>query len=281
MLLLKLYAYGLIFGGPIIAHHYATWRRTPRRPLVLAFCAAGGAAGAIALIATLVLTRMSSFATLRPGAPLFIGRCALVGFGLGLMTVLTPEVLKHRLALFCVTLAKQTWRYRAEVLLATLGVLFIQAGAVWLHSRFFPRPSIYVHVDAPAHATRTARLPDASQVILEPGAHLSYTSWFAPHDERELTLNGEGTFAVARGARAALVLEARGVEVSASAARFTVRADEADSVAHVIVHEGLVRVRARTASGQGKAMTLNAGEAARFGPHLQVVREDWSFLIHR
>jgi ferric-dicitrate binding protein FerR (iron transport regulator) len=195
--------------------------------------------------------------------------------------VVTPEAVRHRVVLFCVTVAKQTWRYRVEVLLATLSGLLIQGGVVWLHSRLFPRPSIYVHANAPRNAARTLRLPDESQVVLAPGSQLSYTSWFTPHDERELSLTGEGTFAVARGARAALVLAARGIEVSASAARFTVRADETDSVAHVIVHEGLVRVRALTASGGGNALTLNAGEGVRVGPRLQVMRENWSVLFHR
>lgn len=278
---LNLCAYCLLLGGPIVGYRIATRGMVPRRRHVVAFCTAGGAAGAVAVIAVLLLTGLSSFATLRPGALPFIGRYTLVGLGLGLIAVVTPETVRHRLVLFCVTLAQQTWRYRAKVLLATLSGLLIQACAVWLHSRLFPPPSVYVYADAPRNAARTLRLPDESQVVLAPGSHLSYTSWFAPHDERGLSLKGEGTFAVARGARGALVLAARGVEVSASAARFTVRADEADSVAHVIVHEGVVRVRALTASGQGEALTLNAGEGVRVGPHLQVMREDRTSLLHR
>lgn len=281
MLFLRVYAYSLLLGGSMMALWLATWRRIPERWQVVAFCAAGGAAGAIVLIATLVMAELSSFATLRSWALPFIGRYALVGLGLGLVAVVTPEAVRHRVVLFCVTVAKQTWRYRVEVLLATLSGLLIQGGVVWLHSRLFPRPSIYVHANAPRNAARTLRLPDESQVVLAPGSQLSYTSWFTPHDERELSLTGEGTFAVARGARAALVLAARGIEVSASAARFTVRADETDSVAHVIVHEGLVRVRALTASGGGNALTLNAGEGVRVGPRLQVMRENWSVLFHR
>jgi ferric-dicitrate binding protein FerR (iron transport regulator) len=128
---------------------------------------------------------------------------------------------------------------------------------------------------------RATRLPDETQVILSPGSHLSYTSWFAPHDERELTLNGEGTFAVARGARPALTLTAASLEISASNARFTVRAYNAEPVAYVMVREGLVSLRAQRVNGFSKVVTLSAGEGARVGPNLEIVREDSTFLLRR
>ena len=132
-----------------------------------------------------------------------------------------------------------------------------------------------MHVDAPLYSA--TRLPDDTQVILSPGSHLSYSSWFAPHDERELTLNGEGTFAVARGARPALTLHAASIEVSASSARFTVQAYNAEPVAHVIVHEGTVEVRARTVFDSTRVL-LGAGEGARVGPSLEIKRDDSPFL---
>src|SRR5204862_1359864 len=92
---------------------------------------------------------------------------------------------------------------------------------------------------------------------------------------------GEGTFAVARDARTALTLDAASVEVSASNARFTVHAYNAEPVAYVIVHEGTVELRARTVSDSTKVLTLSAGEGARVGPNLQIKRDDSLFALHR
>jgi ferric-dicitrate binding protein FerR (iron transport regulator) len=140
---------------------------------------------------------------------------------------------------------------------------------------------VYVHVDAPPHGVRATRLPDETQVILSPGSHLSYSNWFAPHDERELTLNGEGTFAVARGAREAMTVRGAGVEVSASNARFTIHAYDSEPIAYVVVQEGRAEVRARTAYDTTKSVTLGVGEAARVGPNLQIKRDDSLFALHR
>ena len=284
MLFFNLFAFTLMFGGPIVGYRFATWRKEPRRWDVVAFCAAGGFVAAIFLFGTLLLTEVSDFATVRRIALPVTGEYVLIALVFGFAAVATPESIRNRLLLSCVTLAKRTWRHRGQVVVATLGAQLTVAVGVWLRPRLFPAPSVYVHVDAPLHAVRATRLPDETQVILSPGSHLSYTSWFAPHDERELTLNGEGTFAVARGARRALTLHAARVEVSASNARFTVHAyhaNDAQPVAYVMVHEGTVEVRARTVSDSTKVLTLSAGEGARVGPNLQIKRDDSLFALRR
>jgi hypothetical protein len=280
MLFLSLFSHTLLLVGPIAGYRFATWRKEPRRWDVVAFCAAGGFVAAAFLFGTLLLTEVASFPTVR-AALAVVGEYVLIGFVFGFAVEATPESVRDWLWVSCVTLAKHTWRRRWQVVVATVGGQLTIVGGVWLHSRLFPAPSVYLHVDAPRDAERSTRLPDETQVILSPGSHLSYSTWFSPHDERELTLNGEGTFAVARGARAALTLAAASVEVSASNARFTVHAYNAEPVAYVIVRDGLVRLRARRVNGFSKVVTLSAGEGARVGPSLEIVREDSTFLLRR
>jgi hypothetical protein len=280
MLFVTLFKFTLLLGGPIAGYRFATWRREPRRWEVVAFCAAGGFVAAIFVIGTLVLTELSDLPSARMALTV-IGEDVLTALVLGFAAVATPESIRTWLMLSCVTLAKYTWRRRGQVVVATVGAQLTVAAGVWLRPRLFPAPSVYLHADAPRDAERSTRLPDETQVILSRGSHLSYSTWFSPHDERELTLNGEGTFAVARGARAALTLDAASVEVSASNARFTVHAYDAEPVAYVIVREGLVRLRARRIDRFSEAVTLGAGEAARVGPNLEIVRNDSTFLIRR
>jgi len=280
MLFLNLFAFTLLLGGPIAGYCFASWRKDPSRRKVVALCGAGGFVAAIFLLGTLVLTEVWDLPTARVALPV-IGEYVLIGLVFGFAAIATPESIRDRLLLFCVTVAKRTWRRRGQVVVATVGAQLTVAVGVWLRPRSFPAPRVYVHVDAPPHAVRATRLPDETQVILSPGSHLSYTSWFAPHDELGLTLNGEGTFAVARGARSPLTLAAASVEVSASNARFTVRAYNAEPVASVIVREGLVRLRARGVNAFSKVVKLGAGEGARVGPNLEIVRDDSTVVLHR
>jgi len=280
MLFLNLFKFTLLLGGPIAGYRFATWRKEPRRWEVVAFCAAGGFVAAIFFYGTLVLAEVSDFPTLRMALTV-IGEYVLIALVFGFAAVATPESIRIWLMLSGVTLAKYMWRRRGQVVVATVGAQLTVAVGVWLRPRLFPAPSVYLHADAPRDAERSTPLPDETQVILSPGSHLSYSTWFSPHDERELTLNGEGTFAVARGARTALTLDAGSVEVSASNARFTVHAYNAEPVAYVVVREGLVRLRARRVNGFSKVVTLSAGERARVGPNLEIVRDDSTFLPHR
>ena len=280
MLIVNLLAFTLLLGGPIAAYRFATRRKDPSRQKVVALCGAGGFVAAIFLLGTLVLTEVWDFPTARTALPV-IGEYVLIGLVFGFAAIATPESIRDWLSLSCVTLAKRTWRHRRQVVVATVGAQLTVAVGVWLRPRLFPAPSVYVHVDAPRDAERSTRLPDETQVILSPGSHLSYISWFTPHDERELTLNGEGTFAVARGARTALTLAAASLEVSASNARFTVHAYDAERVGFVIVREGLVRLRARRVNVLSKDITLSAGEGARVGPNLEIIREDSTLVLHR
>jgi hypothetical protein len=276
---LKLFALTLLLVGPIAGYRFAIWRKAPRRWEVVAFCTAGGFVAAILLFGTLLLTEVSDFPTARMALTV-VGTYMLIALVFGFVVVATPESIRTRLLLSTVTLAKQTWRRRCQVVAATVGAELTVAVGAWLRPRLFPAPSVYVRVDAPRNAKGSARLPDETQVILSPGSHLSYSTWFSPHDERELTLNGEGTFAVARGARAALTLDALSVEVSASNARFTVHAYDAESVAYVIVREGLVMLRARRVDAFGEVVTVGAGEGARVGRNLAIMRGDSAFLVH-
>jgi ferric-dicitrate binding protein FerR (iron transport regulator) len=274
MFFLNLLADILLLGGIIAGYWFATWQKEPRRWHVVAACTAGGAASAILVLCLLLVSELSHFQTLRPDILRFVSRYTLLGFVLGLVMVATPWSIRNWLSHSSVMLAKRTWQHRRQVIAATVGAQLTVAAGVWLHTRLFPAPSAYVHVDAPRDSVRSARLPDGTEVILSPGSHLSYSTWFSPHEERDLTVTGEGTFAVARGARRSLTLRAGGAEVTASNAHFTVHADSAQPVASVTVQDGTIQVRARRFSDSSQVLTLSRSEGARVGPKLRIARVD-------
>jgi len=156
--------------------------------------------------------------------------------------------------------------------------------AAWLgdaiRQQWVPVPSAYVHADTLVDRALTAKLPDATQVILVPGSHLSYLWWFGKAHDTALNLDGEGTFTVAPGGRLPLVVAGPGVEVKALAGRFSIEAFAARPIAYVSVHEGRAEVRPRTLMGYGEELTLQAGQGAVVGPGLHIERMDSPITTH-
>lgn len=177
--------------------------------------------------------------------------------------------------------SRATWEYLRP---SVVGLLFISILG-WLElrinpPRWFPVPSVYVHADAPVNERRSETLPDETQMTLAPGAHVSYSRHFSSSRERTLNIDGEGTFTVAPGPRAAFKVDGPGVEVTTSEGRFTIQAFEAVPYAYVKVHEGRAEVRARTLYGSSQVVTLRAGEGVRVGPALRIEQTEVPIAPH-
>ena len=142
----------------------------------------------------------------------------------------------------------------------------------WLRPQLIPVPSMFAHVDAPVYEERSLKLENETQVILAPGSHLSYKNWFSTFNVETLYVNGEATFTIAPGRHRTLLVDGAGVEVRASAGRFTVHSYDGEPMAYVQVHEGSAEVRARTVYAGGEVLRLDAGEGVRVGPGLHIDR---------
>lgn len=190
----------------------------------------------------------------------------------------------EKLGIHTPTLAERRARRRwgIHIGFGAVGVWFV----MWLFTSVLPRwpsvPGPYVHLDAPIYRSRSAKLPDETQVTLAPGSHVSYSHLFAHVDQHKLTLDGEATFTVVPASgEPPLVVDGPGVEVRAYAGRFTVEAFAPRPFAYVRVDEGLVQVRARTVVGYGEALTLRAGEGVRVGPFMDIQRTSPPIAPHR
>ena len=165
-------------------------------------------------------------------------------------------------------------RKRQRVVLSTIAGLVSGALLAWLQHKLIPIPSLYLHADAPYHEEVSRRLPDETEMTLLPGSYVWYSRSFADSGKHTLNLDGDASFAMARGPRSPLEVDGAGIEVKAYEGRFTVEAYDAIPIAHVIVYEGRVEVRPRTVYyGRGETLTLQTGEGARVGPGMYIERE--------
>lgn len=113
---------------------------------------------------------------------------------------------------------------------------------------------------APFGDTATIDLPDGSQVLLNSGATLSHSRNFGS-DQRNVTLNGEAFFTVAKAETPFNVETFNGV-TTVLGTEFNVRAweDDITPATEVAVLSGTVRLAAQQTA---QALTLQAGESAR------------------
>lgn len=169
------------------------------------------------------------------------------------------------------------WRRFRSYALTTIGLTVAAWVGNVIRQQWVPAPTGYVHADAPMNKPLSEKLPDETQVTLVPGSHLTYLEWFRTVT---LTLDGEGTFTVAPGARRPLVVDGPGVEVKAFAGRFSIEAFVARPIAYVKVHEGRVEVRPLTLAGNGETLTLEAGEGVVVGPGLHIDRMEPPITAH-
>ena len=103
-------------------------------------------------------------------------------------------------------------------------------------------------------------LSDGSTVELSPNSQLSYAGNF--NAKREVLLNGEATFTIAKSAARPFSVSSNNVLVTVLGTRFTVRSDEANNTAKVILHEGSVMIRIAGGSSKdyGKEYYLGPGD---------------------
>jgi transmembrane sensor len=96
----------------------------------------------------------------------------------------------------------------------------------------------------------TLTLSDGSTVELLPNSTLSYPEGFN-NAKREVVLNGEATFDIAKDVARPFFVYSRSVLITVLGTRFTVRSDEMDNATKVILHEGKVMVKMADSSSRG------------------------------
>ncbi|MFN4087075.1 MAG: FecR family protein [Spirosomataceae bacterium] len=134
-----------------------------------------------------------------------------------------------------------TWKW-----IAAAAVLLVGAGTLWFWPEKAPYEVLVASKPLQEHINRGTKptlvnLPDGSSVLLHPNSRLSYATQFAP-DRREVFLDGEAFFEVARDASRPFMVYANEIVTKVIGTSFTIRAPHGSTEAEVIVRTGKVSV---------------------------------------
>ena len=102
-------------------------------------------------------------------------------------------------------------------------------------------PASYCEVSAPLGSISQITLPDSSVVWLNAGSKLKYSTHFNV-DNRDLSLEGEGYFKVAKNKQLPFIVDAYGFEVLAVGTEFNVKAYPDDETIETLLVEGKVKL---------------------------------------
>ncbi|MDR1380580.1 MAG: FecR domain-containing protein [Tannerella sp.] len=155
---------------------------------------------------------------------------------------------------------KRAMRYgisRRRMLKYAAAVALLLAAAAGVY-RFSGAPE-EIRVSTSYGERRQLRLPDGSTVILNSLSSVSYAGNIHRGRVRQITLDGEAYFDVAKDARRPFTVKASGVEVRALGTRFNVSAYGNDGYVAASLYEGSVSV---AFGGRGDTLLLKPGEQA-------------------
>ncbi len=128
-----------------------------------------------------------------------------------------------------------------------------------------------LHFATAAGERKEIKLSDGSKVTLQGGTTLDAAGVFGQKD-RQLQLNGEAYFAVAKDRTKPFVVHAGRTQAEALGTEFNVRMyqNNAEAIVQLSVTEGSVKFSATT----GDELVLNAGEVANFDPAESIIQRE-------
>jgi len=123
---------------------------------------------------------------------------------------------------------------------------------------------LFNEVKAPFGSNSEVYLPDGSYVRLNAGSSIRYSAAFNS-DNRELLLNGEAYFKVAKNADLPLVVDAGKIKVKATGTEFNIKAYDDEETIETTLVEGSVEItRAEEKKSEAVTVYLNPNQKAIF-----------------
>jgi len=141
------------------------------------------------------------------------------------------------------------WRI-AAVLVVALGTFFLY--------RLFETDREFANTSVTFRSMQSLRLPDSTKVTFDVGSSFTYPTSFGASGKREVYLNGEAYFEVARDEKHPFIIHANGGRIEVLGTKFDVRAWGADNHVTVAVQEGRVSFQPEGNSDTSHMVILGA-----------------------
>ncbi len=162
-----------------------------------------------------------------------------------------------------VTPKKRQWKLRLwSRVAASLLLLIVASWTVYYAAKdrhLSTTELTYQEVHVPYGEKKELLLPDGTTVLLNAGSHFSYPDKFMG-EERQVKLNGEGFFSVAKDKSHPFVVSSRDLDIKVLGTVFNVKTYEEDELVSVAVRSGKVQVDTDGISSRltsGEQITLN------------------------
>lgn len=134
--------------------------------------------------------------------------------------------------------------FRLILSIAASFLLFISIGFGTFYSKLFTAQPLAETIQVSSDQQQEIVLPDGTQIRLNAGAKLSYSSNFASENIRQVTLSGEAFFEVAKNPEKPFVIDAGQSEVKVLGTVFNVKTRQGNN-AVVAVQEGKVSFKGK------------------------------------
>ena len=119
----------------------------------------------------------------------------------------------------------------------------------------------YNEIKAPFGSKSEIKLPDGTQVMLNAGSTLKYSSDFNSNN-RDLILDGEAYFKVAKNIDLPLIVNAGNINIKATGTEFNVKAYSDEGIIETTLIEGKVEISQKGDNDEGKMLELTPNQKA-------------------
>jgi transmembrane sensor len=132
------------------------------------------------------------------------------------------------------------------------------------NDKIFPETSVapaYSEIKAPLGARSEIMLGDGTQIILNAGSTIKYRSDFNSNN-RNLILDGEAYFKVAKNINLPLIVNAGSINIKATGTEFNVKAYKDEGLIETTLIEGKVEILQKGGDDEGKMLELKPNQKA-------------------
>ncbi|NJK96145.1 MAG: FecR domain-containing protein [Bacteroidales bacterium] len=141
------------------------------------------------------------------------------------------------------------WLRPVAAAAAILAIAVLSALLIMQKSGNNQGPDQYVEMIAPLGSRSIVMLPDGTKVWLNSGSKISFSNTFGK-SSRDLKLEGEAYFAVAKNKKIPFVVHTSAINITALGTAFNVKAYDDDNIIETTLEEGSVKIESISKTGK-------------------------------